>query len=52
MQIIRVLYKLTLLPSKMAEGAKEDVHWCKGTAFLFSFYSFKGRNQIRLELLS
>ena len=52
MQIIHVLYKLTLLPSKMAEGAKEDVHWCKGTAFLFSFYSFKGRNQIRLELLS
>ena len=29
------LHKLTLSTSKIAEGAKEDVHWCKGTVFYF-----------------
>ena len=35
MQIMHVLRKLTLSTSKMAEGAQEDVHWSKGTAFYY-----------------
>ena len=33
MQILHGLHKLILSTSKMAEGAKQDVHWWRETAF-------------------
>ena len=43
MQIMHIFHKLTFSTSKMVEGAKDDVQWCKGTAFILSGYSFQGK---------
>ena len=52
MQIVGCLLKLTLPTTKMATGAKQDVHWWKETVFILSDYSFMRRESSQFELLS
>ena len=53
MQIIHVLHKLTLSTSKMTEGAKENVHWCKKTALYFILIvALRERDQAQSKLFS
>ena len=44
MKIMHVLHKLILSTSKMAEGAKQDVHCCKGTVLFFLIIALQEGN--------
>ena len=43
MRIMHVLHKLILSTSKMAKGAKQNVHCWKETVLFFSDFSFTRR---------
>ena len=52
MKVMNVLHKLTLSTSKMAKGAKQDVHMWKETLFFYLIIVLQEGNVARFELFS